>query len=62
MGLRFAALDAALALAELDLRQGNPAAGRQALQSLQDEALRQVFALIADRAQGLLGVTSPRQS
>lgn len=62
MGLRFSALDAELALAELDLHQGNSTTGRQALQSLQDEAARRGFLLVVGRTQVLLAPTSPPRS
>ena len=61
LGLRFSALDASIALAEIDLRQGNPA-GLQTLQRVYDESTRQGFLLMAGRAQRLLeggGPTSP---
>jgi eukaryotic-like serine/threonine-protein kinase len=51
--LRLSQLDATFALAELDLRQGNPAGGR-ALQKLHDEAARGGFLLVAQRTRILL--------
>lgn len=56
LGLQSSALNATLALAELELGQSHPA-GRQALRSLQEEAARQGFLLIANRAQSLLEKT-----
>lgn len=53
LGFRLVHLDAAFALAELDLLQGNPA-GQRALESLHAEASRQGFHLIASRARNLL--------
>lgn len=54
LGLRLSALDATLALAELELRRGNSSAGQLALQGLHDEANRQGFRLTALKAQELL--------
>jgi tetratricopeptide (TPR) repeat protein len=66
LGFQLTELDAALALAELDLLQGNPA-GQRALESLHEEAARQGFHLVASRARSLLrgadvALTNPRKS
>lgn len=64
LGLRPSALDAALALAELDVRQGNPAA-LQDLQSLREDAALHGFLLAAQRAdqlhRELEALTNPRR-
>ncbi len=54
LGLRMSALDAALALAELELLQGDPVAGEQSLKSLHEEASRRGYELAAGRAFRLL--------
>jgi len=54
LGLRMSALDAALALAELELRQGNPVAGEESLKNLHEEAARQGYHLAASQALRLL--------
>lgn len=60
LGFRMAALDASIALAELEIRKGNPQAGQAALRRLQGDASRQGYRLAAVRAQSLLA-TSPRR-
>lgn len=54
LGFRLPALDAAIALAEIDLRRGDAEAGRTGLRNAQKEATRQGLLLLAGRAERLL--------
>jgi DNA-binding winged helix-turn-helix (wHTH) protein/tetratricopeptide (TPR) repeat protein len=52
----YAALEARLAIGEMELNSGNVAAGRAHLKALQEEASRQGFQLIGEKARAVLGV------
>jgi len=51
----YAALEARLALGEMELKSGNPAAGRKHLQVLQEDASSQGFLLMVQKAGMVLG-------
>jgi hypothetical protein len=51
----YATLEARLALGEMELRSGNPKAGRTHLETLEEEASGQGFQLIVQKATAALG-------
>src|SRR5207253_676917 len=51
----YAALEARLALGEMELKSGNPKAGRTHLETLEEDASGQGFQLIVQKATAVLG-------